>query len=140
MKPYSLDLRQKIVDSYAAGGISQRQLAANFGVAVSFVSKLLLSHRRYNTIEPRVRLLQTPSKLNDEKLETLAQIVSTHPDATLSELRQYLLSETDVLLSISSIDRIIRTKLGITSKKKAYTQKRKQVTGFKKVDSSTGSC
>lgn len=118
MKPYSIDLRQKIIDAYAAGGISQRQLAANFGVAVSFVSELLLRHRRYNTIEPRARLLQTPSKLNDEKLETLRQIVCTNPDATLAEIRQYLFNETDVLMSISSIDRIVRTKLEITSKKK----------------------
>jgi transposase len=139
MKPYSIDLRQKIVDAYAAGGISQKQVAANFGVALSFVSKLVLSQRRYNTIEPRVRLLQTPSKLSDEQLETFRQIVVSNPDATLSEFRQYLFNETDVFLSISSIDRIIRTKLGITYKKKAYSQPRKQLTQSKKLDSSTGS-
>jgi transposase len=139
MNPYSIDLRQKIVDAYAAGGISQKQVAANFGVALSFVSKLVLSQRRYNTIEPRVRLLQTPSKLSDEQLETFRQIVVSNPDATLSEFRQYLFNETDVFLSISSIDRIIRTKLGITYKKKAYSQPRKQLTQSKKLDSSTGS-
>jgi hypothetical protein len=37
MKPYSLDLRQKVVETYEAGGISQRQLAKNFRVTVSFV-------------------------------------------------------------------------------------------------------
>jgi transposase len=136
MKPYSIDLRQKIVDAYAAGGISQKQVAANFGVALSFVSKLILSQRRYNTIEPRVRLLQTPSKLSDKQLETLRQIVLSNPDGTLSEFRQYLFNETDVLLSISSIDRIIRTKLAITYKKKVYSQARKQLTQSKKLDSS----
>jgi len=30
MKAYSLDLRQKIVDAYAEGNISQRQLAKQF--------------------------------------------------------------------------------------------------------------
>jgi transposase len=129
MKPYSVDLRQKIVDVYAAGGISQKQLAANFGVAVSFVSKVILYHRRYNIIEPSVRLVQTPSKLNEAQLETLRQLVLANPDATLSELRQYLFNETDVLLSVSSIDRITRTKLGITSKKKAYAQRKRQVSG-----------
>jgi transposase len=129
MKPYSVDLRQKIVDAYAAGGISQKQLAANFGVAVSFVSKVILYHRRYNIIEPSVRLLQTPSKLNEAQLETLRQLVLANPDATLSELRQYLFNETDVLMSVSSIDRITRTKLGITSKKKAYSQSKRRVSG-----------
>jgi transposase len=113
-----MDLRQKIVDAYAAGGISQRQLAANFGVAVSFVSKLILNQKRYNTIEPRVRLLQTPSKLNEEQLETLRNLVLNNSDATLVEYRQMLLNKTNVLLSVSSIDRIIRKKLGITYKKK----------------------
>lgn len=37
MKPYSLDLRQKVVETYEAGGISQRQLAKNFRVTLSFV-------------------------------------------------------------------------------------------------------
>ncbi|MEH1949620.1 MAG: hypothetical protein V7K77_22090 [Nostoc sp.] len=32
MKAYSLDLRQKVVDAYACGDISQRKLAKNFGV------------------------------------------------------------------------------------------------------------
>jgi transposase len=36
MKTYSLDLRQKIVDAYAEGKISQRQLAKQFRVALSF--------------------------------------------------------------------------------------------------------
>jgi transposase len=58
-----------------SGRISQKQLAANFGVAVSFVSKVILYHRRYSIIEPSVRLLQTPSKLNEAQLETLRQLV-----------------------------------------------------------------
>jgi putative transposase len=34
MKAYSLDLRQKIVDAYAEGQISQRQLAKQFRVTL----------------------------------------------------------------------------------------------------------
>ena len=41
MKAYSLDLRQKVVDAYACGDISQRKLAKNFGVTLSFVQNLL---------------------------------------------------------------------------------------------------
>jgi transposase len=94
------------------------------------VSLLVLSpslssvKKRYNTIEPRERLLQTPSKLNEENLEILRQLVVTHPDATLRELRQYLFNETDILMSISSIDRIVRTKLGFTSKKSLYPEQK----------------
>ena len=60
MQPYSLDLRQKIVDAYNKGDISQRKLAKNFGVALSFVSKLLLQHQRSGTLGPKVRTEQMP--------------------------------------------------------------------------------
>ena len=33
MKAYSLDLREKLVGRYQAGGISQRELAKQFGVS-----------------------------------------------------------------------------------------------------------
>jgi transposase len=35
MKAYSLDFRQKIVDTYFAENTSQRELAQRFGVALS---------------------------------------------------------------------------------------------------------
>jgi len=39
MKAYSLDFRQKILDTYKTGGISQRQLAKRFCVTLSFIEK-----------------------------------------------------------------------------------------------------
>jgi transposase len=46
MKSYSLDLRQKIVESYEAGGITQQQLATQFRVSTFFLVKDLGLHRR----------------------------------------------------------------------------------------------
>lgn len=67
MKPYSLDLRQKIVDAYAVGNISQRKLANNFRVTTSFVQSLLKQQRELGTIAAKVRTEQTPTKLNAEQ-------------------------------------------------------------------------
>jgi transposase len=39
MKPYSLDLRQKIIETYEQEAISQRNLAKRFRVALSFIYK-----------------------------------------------------------------------------------------------------
>jgi transposase len=61
MKAYSLDLRQKIVDTYAEGNISQRHLAKQFRVALSFIDKLLKQHRETGNIAPKVRAEQTRS-------------------------------------------------------------------------------
>jgi transposase len=41
MKAYSIDLRQKIIDVFEKEEISQRQLAKQFRVALSFIVKLL---------------------------------------------------------------------------------------------------
>ena len=41
MKTYSLDLRQKLVDTYAKGNISQRQLTKDFGVTLKFAPCLV---------------------------------------------------------------------------------------------------
>jgi len=45
MKAYSLDLRQKVVERYEAGAITQRQLARQFGVSTFFVVKVLRLRR-----------------------------------------------------------------------------------------------
>ena len=55
MKAYSLDLRQKIVESYAAGSITQRQLAAQFRVSPFFVVKVLGLHRRGEQLQAKQR-------------------------------------------------------------------------------------
>ncbi len=116
MKAYSLDLRQKIVDAYAEGNISQRQLAKQFRVALSFVEKLLKQCRETGSIAPKVRTQQTPTKLNSEQLMVLGQIVKTTNDATLDELRYQLEQQTGVLIGRSAVDRML-TKLNLTVKK-----------------------
>ena len=116
MKAYSLDLRQKIVDTYAAGNLSQRQLAKQFRVALSFVEKLLKQHRETGNIAPKQRLNQTPTKLNDEQLQVLEHLVEENNDATLAELRDLLEQKTGVRIGRSTVDRMLR-KLDLTVKK-----------------------
>lgn len=129
MKAYSLDLRQKIVDTYAEGNISQRQLAKQFRVALSFIEKLLKQHRETGNIAPKVRTEQTPTKLNESQLTILEQIVKANNDATLDELRYQLEQKTGVLIGRSTVDRML-TKLNLTVKKKHYTLQKKRVSGF----------
>lgn len=121
-KAYSLDLRQKIVDAYAAGDISQRNLAKNFGVASSFVQTLLKRQRELGTIAPKVRTAQTPTKLKAEHLEILRQLVEAQPDATLAELRDRLYEKTSIGVGIATVDRMVRLKLNLRVKKKSLPQ------------------
>lgn len=129
MKAYSLDLRKKIIDVYAEGNISQRQLAKQFRVALSFVEKLLKQHRDTGVITPKVRTKQTPTKLNTEQLTVLQQIVEANSDATLDELRYQLEQQTEVRIGRSTVGRMLQ-KLNLTVKKKRCTQTKKKVSGF----------
>ena len=116
MKPYSLDLRQKVALTYEAGSISQRKLAKSFRVTVSFVQDLLKRKRELGTIAPKVRTEQTPTKLNAEQLDILRQLVEAQPDATLAEFQERLQQKTGVLIGIATVDRMIRLKLKLTLK------------------------
>ncbi len=129
MKAYSLDLRQKIIDIYLEGKISQRQLAKQFRVALSFVEKLLKQYRETGSIAPKVRQQQTPTKLNQEQLNILAAVVSDNNDATLDEVRRLLEQKTGVLIGRSTLDRMLRL-LNLSLKKKHHTPQRKRVNEF----------
>src|SRR4028118_2159169 len=121
MKAYSLDLRQKIVEAYAEGNISQRQLAKQFRVALSFIEKLLKQHRETGSIAPKVRTEQTPTKLNSEQLTVLEQLVEANNDATLDELRYQLEHKKGILIGRSTVDRMLK-KLNLTVKKNTTPQ------------------
>lgn len=125
MKAYSLDLRQKIVDAYAEGNLSQRQLAKQFRVALSFVEKLLKQHRETGNLAPKKRLNQTPTKLNDEQLKVLEQLVEENNDATLEELRERLEQKTGVRIGRSTVDRMLN-KLDLTVKQNTASHRKRE--------------
>ncbi|MFN6326903.1 MAG: transposase [Aphanizomenon sp.] len=108
MKAYSLDFRQKILDTYLQGGISQRQLAKRFCVSLSFVEKLLKQYKETQSIAPKLRTKQTSTKLNLEQLNILQEIVEAKNDATLSEIRLIIEEKTGIIIGISTVDRMLR--------------------------------
>lgn len=108
MRAYSIDLREKIVKLYEGGKISQRQLAKQFDVALSFIQKLIKQYRETGNVEPKKRTKQTPTKLNDAQLKVLEKLVEENHDATLDELSQILHEQTGVLISRATVDRMLK--------------------------------
>src|SRR5437868_6045020 len=53
MRPYSQDLRQRILDTVARGEGSLRQIAQRFRVNVSTIVRLLKHHRGTGSAEPK---------------------------------------------------------------------------------------
>lgn len=86
MKAYSLDLRQKIVESYQSGGISQRQLAAQFRVSTFFVVKILGLYRRGDDLAAKRRGGRVKPILTSEMREYLSAQLAAQNDLTLAEL------------------------------------------------------
>ncbi|AFZ24859.1 transposase [Cylindrospermum stagnale PCC 7417] len=123
MKPYSLDFRQKIFDTYLEDGISQRQLAKRFCVSLSFIQKLLKQYRETTSIAPKVRTKQTPPKLNKEQLNILEEILEAQNDATLSEIRSALKEKTGITIGISTVDRMLQ-RIEISLKKTLHASEK----------------
>ncbi|NEP17990.1 MAG: IS630 family transposase [Leptolyngbya sp. SIO4C1] len=119
MKPYLPDLRQKIVDAYDRGDISQRQLAQQFSVAKSFVQKLLKQRRETGSIAPKLRAQQTPPKLNAEHRAVLAELVKSQNDATLEELRARLHARTGIMVSVATVHNTLK-RMRLSVKKTLY--------------------
>jgi transposase len=121
MKPYSLDLRQKMVDSYCDGEGSIRTIAERFRVSADCVRRLLKQNREEGTITPKVPGGGPQAKLSDAELAVLQTLVAEDNDATLVQLAKRLAAKTQVLVSPSTISRGL-SKLNITRKKKASKQ------------------
>lgn len=129
MKAYSIDLRQKIIDTYYSSPISQRQLAERFSVASSFVQKLLKQYRLTGNIAPKAHGGGGQLKLTPEQLAILANLIETNNDATLEELSHLLTEKTGVVVSRATIGRMTQ-RLNITVKKKHYSHQKKKVKEF----------
>jgi transposase len=113
MTPYSQDLRQRVFDTVQRREGSLRQIARRFLVSVSFVTRLLRTHRTTGNLEPQPHGGGNPAALGPEDLERLREVIRQQPDATLEECRQRL----GASCSLMTISRALRT-LGLSRKKK----------------------
>jgi transposase len=113
MRPYSLDLRERIVAAVDRGEHSLRQIARLFAVDLSFLVRLLQRRRATGSVQPKPHGGGPPPKLNADAVRRLRALVREQPDATLTELRDRL----GVPCHIATIARALH-RHGITRKKK----------------------
>jgi transposase len=137
MKAYSLDFREKIIDVYFIERVSVRKLAKRFGVATSFVDKLLKGLRETGDILPKPHGGGPQPKLKTEQLQGLKALVEADNDATLTELCDQLTAATSIRISRSTMGRMIQ-KLGFTRKKKRCTPRKRKVHGCNKLGLTIG--
>ena len=117
-KPYSLDLRKRIV-GYVAQGHSARAAAGVFGVSASTAVRLAAAQRRDGKIaaKPQGRAPGTAGKLAAH-MDFLIEQVKSAPDITLQELADALSEARGVEVQLSSIHRAL-IRAGYSYKKRA---------------------
>ena len=81
MKPYSLDLREKVINEIEKGDSSVRKVAQRFGVSKNFVQRLVTQKRTKGHILPRKQGGSMVSPVMGYKAE-LIEIFEQQNDAT----------------------------------------------------------
>lgn len=119
--PYSTDLRQRVVDAHQAKLGSQRQLADRFQVSLSFVQRLIRSHKKTGKVNALAHAGGAIAKIKIENLPVVQQLVDEQPDAILSELCERLAERSGISVSISTMHRAVQ-QLELTNKKNFLCQ------------------
>jgi transposase len=116
MKPYAVDLREKVVNSYYSENISVRKLAVSFGVGKAFVQKMLRQYKEEGHVNPGKQGTRKKAVLAGSSALLIA-LVEQYPDATLSEYCEYWLESHKQVVSESMMCRALQ-KLNLSRKKK----------------------
>jgi transposase len=104
VKPYSQDLRERIIDAIETKEATQHEVAQRFSVSLSFVEKLLHRWRTSGTYTAQPHAGGQRRHLTDHA-ETLRREVDQQPDVTLSELRDRVVAAKGPRVSPATICR-----------------------------------
>jgi putative transposase len=116
MRPYSTDLRLRVVQAYENHEGSMRQLAARFRLSLSCVRDLLSRYRLTGDVPPKPHGGGYPAKLDVTRLAVVRTAVEYQPDATLQELCDNLRMTAQLTVSLATMSRGL-AKLGLPRKK-----------------------
>lgn len=117
MKPYSTDLRLKILETKKKTNESIQQLAERFQVSYSFVNRLIKRYETTGSVEPKPHGGGQSPKLKADQWEVVAKLIEEDNDATLQQLCDRLAENTGIKVSVPTMCRILQ-KLKLTRKKK----------------------
>jgi transposase len=108
MRPYSEDIRVRIIHSYQNHEGSQRQIAERFQVSLSFVRDLLRRYRQTGSIAPKEYRGRTATKIDEESLQLLLRCLDENPGLPLSYLCAHLVQERQLRISRTTLWRTIQ--------------------------------
>ncbi len=105
MKPYSLDLRKKIVESVKKG-VPKAQTARHFGVDRATVKRYSKQLDERGTLQARKAPGKRP-KLDEKATKLLVEDLEERPWATHSQRAEFLFAVSGVRVSESTVCRTV---------------------------------
>ncbi len=99
-RPYSDDLRRKLLEAHDRGDGSLAELAVRFGVSRGWAWKISSARRRSGAVA-RPSYRPGPRSRLDGQL--LGRLLAEHPDWTLRQLRSALAEQGGILFSTSCL-------------------------------------
>jgi len=115
-RPFSDDLRRRILQAYVQGEGTQAELAQRFCVSLDYVRKI---HRQWRRTGKMERVPHRPGRkprFTEPIRERLRGWLQQQPDLTLAELQEKLSQEAHLGVSIPSLWTVLR-KMGLRLKK-----------------------
>jgi transposase len=133
MGAYSKDLRLKVLAA-VDGGVSRREVVGLFGVSLATLKRWLKRRKEGEDLAPRLSPGRTPTILaTAEEKRALWKQLEVNDEATLERHCELWEEERGVRVSVATMSRAIRDKLGWTLKKRRWQPpnetKRKEVLG-----------
>ncbi len=130
MKPYSDDLRLRIIQTLQANESSQAAIAVRFAVGKSFVEKLWNRFRTTGSYQAKTKYVRGPARYlkNDEAV--LRELVGKQPDATLEELCEAVAEATNKPRVTSATMCVELQRLKLPLKKSRFTPASGKANGF----------
>ena len=115
-RPYSLDLRERVLKAARRGDLTQAELAARFELSEGTVYNWLRRHREAGTVAPHPHGGGRRASVDARGAAVLTALVRAENDRTLAELAELYHERTGVRLSRSALHRTVE-RLGLPRKK-----------------------
>ncbi|MEP6913563.1 MAG: helix-turn-helix domain-containing protein [bacterium] len=107
MRPYSEDIRSRVIQAYLNREGSQRQIALRFNVSLGFVRNLLKRYRDTGSITAK-KYGGPTSKIDRESLQLILRLVDNNRFLPLSSLCDLLATERHLRISRSTMWRTVK--------------------------------
>lgn len=114
--PYSLDLREKVIDVYKTEEITQIELAERFNISLSSVKRYIRLSEISDDLSPKTEGKGRPGKIDESGYELIKQLIEERPTITLQDLSKVFYKKKKIVVGRSILSRACQ-KLLLKSKK-----------------------